>query len=215
MKTASELGLVVIQYLDHTLLVDKNTKADGEFGFDLETKELLRMSKVNWVYDPKKIIASTRKLGDIPLLLIEDEGTVDLLTEQYSNHRWETSDNQRYFNQTSCETDFRNGYNKAKETYKFTEEDMIDFAVWRSITLFDEPLTPLDQLKKWKFLTKELLIEVEYYYRSSREFYGDKSEWVVCDEAQFNSIKKVIQNCPLKVEPKIVNGQLRAIYQKQ
>lgn len=47
---------------------------------------------------------------------------------------------------------FKNGYNKAKEKYKFTEEDMINFAIWKSITVFNTPYTPLGEFRLWESL---------------------------------------------------------------
>jgi hypothetical protein len=44
------------------------------------------------------------------------------------------------------------GYNKAKEKYKYTEEDMINFAIWRNITVFDSPYTPLGEFRLWESL---------------------------------------------------------------
>lgn len=47
-------------------------------------------------------------------------------------------------------TAFYEGYNKSQETHPFSEEDMIEFAIWRSITVIDEPLTPKGELQLWK-----------------------------------------------------------------
>ena len=45
---------------------------------------------------------------------------------------------------------YRLGYNKSQETHPFSDEDMIDFAIWRTITIIDEPLTPRGELELWK-----------------------------------------------------------------
>jgi hypothetical protein len=60
---------------------------------------------------------------------------------------------------------YADGFEKAKETYKYTEEDMIEFAVWRSITDFDEPHTPLGEFKIWESINQpKLPVAFECYY---------------------------------------------------
>jgi len=58
--------------------------------------------------------------------------------------------------------------------------------------------------------TKEYLVEVEmeYYYMSSTKFYGNESTWVKCSKDNFEGIKKAINSCPLKIEPKITNNTI-------
>lgn len=48
-------------------------------------------------------------------------------------------------------------YNKAKEKYKYTEEDMINFATWRSTTSFDSSYTPLGEFRIWESLQQPKL----------------------------------------------------------
>lgn len=216
MKKASELGLEVIQHLDYTLLVDRNHKANGEFGFDLET--------------PKKIIASTRKLVNIPLLVIEDE--VDKLARQeIPINVVEVSDTLKLDASVMDRRGFVLGYKAHQKTHPFTEEDLLGFtdwldkwwrrgkSGWMHVGDFyrnDRPVKTENLMKiyiqRLGMVKKELWIEVDFYYHSSREFYGDKADWVVCDEAQFNSLKTGIPTCPLKMGPKIINNQLKAVW---
>lgn len=37
----------------------------------------------------------------------------------------------------------------------YTKENMIDFAIWRNITIFDLPYTPLGELKLWESLQQQ------------------------------------------------------------
>ncbi len=46
------------------------------------------------------------------------------------------------------------GFNKATEKYKWTDQDMIEFAIWRSITVFDLPYTPAGEFRMWESLQK-------------------------------------------------------------
>lgn len=53
------------------------------------------------------------------------------------------------------------GYNKAKKKYKYTEEDMIEFAIWRNHTVFDSPYTPLGEFRLWESSIKQYPTEFE------------------------------------------------------
>jgi hypothetical protein len=105
-------------------------------------------------FKPKKIIAHL-PLNGFPYLddvdvLPEIESEVYQLAETFIT--W--NDNLKY---STSRSSFIQGYNKAKQTYKYTEEDMIEFAVWRSITDFDEPHTPLGEFKIWESLNQPKL----------------------------------------------------------
>jgi hypothetical protein len=41
---------------------------------------------------------------------------------------------------------------EAKEKYKWTDEDMINFAIWRNTITFDSLCTPLGELRLWESL---------------------------------------------------------------
>lgn len=110
---------------------------------------------------------------------------------------------------------FKGGYHKAKEKYKFTEED-VRFIILKSFLLGvdmgqyskeleDRLVSSLSQPK----LPVGFKCEMEYYYKSSEEYYGKEARWVNCDKSQYESIKKEILTCPVVSSPKIINGVMQ------
>lgn len=182
MTPISELGLEVIKLEDQVLLVDKlehtnvrlilHQSINGKVNHFYKSDEidLEDYNKRRFLGLTFNVVASTKPLEGLPLLVIEDE--VEKLARNHSVDRFKKSDNQRYFNQTSCEIDFIEGHNKAKETYKFTEEDMK--LAWqagckailnRGTAFFEEFIA---DVKK-----KELWIEVEVDEESERLYHED------------------------------------------
>lgn len=92
---------------------------------------------------------------------------------------------------------------------KYSEGDMINafYAGQQRHDLFEAD----DYLKTLK--PKEYLVEVEmeYYYMSSTKFYSNEATWVKCSKDNFEGIKKVINSCPLKIEPKITNNTIKIL----
>jgi len=83
----------------------------------------------------------------------------------------------KYINEREKQTaflEFIEGYNKAKEKYKYTQEDMINFAIWKSITVFNTPYTPLGEFRLWESLQQPLRpthFECEMVRTPSQIFY--------------------------------------------
>lgn len=96
-------------------------------------------TKRNLCSDCKKVIATNNPNIDIPKVV-----DVFLIVEQWVKSKEKLV--YQYWDKPS----FIEGYNKAKETYTFSEEDMIEFSIWRNITVFDKPLTPKGELELWK-----------------------------------------------------------------
>ena len=98
---------------------------------------------------------------------------------------------------------FIEGYNKAKEKYKYTEED-IRMAVRDGSAMGEVNDEEYEEYVKWiiQSLSQPKMpvafeCEIEYFYMSSKEFYKD-ADWVKCDKAQYESIREEIPTCPLK-----------------
>ena len=124
MKKISELGLQAIELEDQTVLVDKNqvvkVNDSGHFMcYDFDDPYLVSLKLVtedDIDHCHQKVIASTKPLEKVPLLVIEDEA--DRLAYEHCD-TVVPKDNTR-----SLHYSFKKGYNKHAETYKFTEEDL-------------------------------------------------------------------------------------------
>lgn len=158
MKKASELGLFV-------------TESKGVVF--LTQKELLTLEETEGVViDLDGFVAASKQMGTFPLLVIEEEWT-----KPWEKVNQELDGVNPYA--------YRLGYLEHQKTHPFTEEDMIEFSVWRTITMFSEPLTPRGQFEKWKSLSeKELWIEVE----------------------------EIVSHFDVGYAPKIENNQLKAVW---
>lgn len=197
MKNIKELGLETIQLEDQVLLV-KN----GEIpkNWYLDDANQIRESVID---DPdwwcarkgyRSIIASTKPLEGLPLLVIEDE--VENLANQAEIEEYKDNDPYDQFYAGGDFYDgFKQGYNKARQTYKFTEEDMVEFAM-NMISQYQFGNTNIHNrgMLRESLPQKELWIEVEFKETKSSVFREN-------DAAPYG-----------KYEPKIVNNQIKGIY---
>ena len=184
MKKPNEIGLEVIELEDQVLLVDSKWKyKNKELSIHLDTISIKSSATlsgwfgIGFIDNHKEIIASTKQHKGLPLLVIEDD--VDNLGEDHTNirilqHNTSILDARQYFD------GFKDGYNKAKETYKFTEEDLkkiLEF--WGDRGRYDKEGFTCSFEKWWEQIgkdsiesltKKELWVEVETeldaYYRN-------------------------------------------------
>lgn len=123
-KTKEETicSLVTIDVFEYYVNDNEIIQKDFYIDFRSDGNKLEQFkTKEDWVLvgicDSKKVITTNNPNIDIPKVIEE----IDLAFNYYnSNEQYKVSDSFHY----------TNGYNKAKETYQFTEEDMIDFAEW-------------------------------------------------------------------------------------
>ncbi len=163
---------------DYLLVVNDEDIKEGDFQINHLTNKVSKRTD-NWLQASKencsKILAhlplnGTQYLEGVDLLPpISKEEDIEKLASEYSVSELsiypetssELSESEVHRIKAIVEAHsyrgFKKGYNKAKETYKYTEEDMIEFAVWRSITDFDEPHTPLAEFKIWESLNQPKL----------------------------------------------------------
>ena len=161
MKPISELGLETIQLEDQVLLVKI-----GEFPpkWYLDDINQIRKSITD---DPdwwsarlgyRSITSSTKPLEGLPLLVIEDE--VEKLAWDYTDGNTKSRWAPIVRNAVGY------GYKKAKETYKFTEEDLRKAIQLGSDFCDTESFEPVPELVISDFLQsltkKELWVEVEW-----------------------------------------------------
>lgn len=169
MKNIKELGLETIQLENQVLLVEKSVISVGDYITD--SLRVWRWNDDCSLLGRKKVISSTKPLEGLPLLVIEEE-VHELSKEYLKDTTYEKESDDQFIGRYSG---FMSGYNKAKETYKFTEEDLrkaIDMA--RETLEYDEIygwFTTKSEEEIIQSLTKkELWVEVETeldaYYRN-------------------------------------------------
>jgi hypothetical protein len=221
----------LIHTKDYLLVVDDSEIKEGDWCFLGETSlfnaKIGRVNK-NVISDNgknglnfKKIIAHL-PLNDFPILEgvdllppLEDE-VEELAEREYSEQSQSCDDDpNEFFNYTGyLKAGFINGYNKAKEKYKYTNEDMLtirnnlvtllptgDVTAWDMIQAiskytkwFDNYVESLSQPE----LPTAFECEIQYFYMSSEYYYGTEAGWVKFGESQYESIRKEIPTCPLK-----------------
>jgi hypothetical protein len=136
---------------NYLLVVDDSEIKTGDYVLS----NLMEVNIFGRLYTPslyKKIIAhlpiNAPILEGVPLLPpLEDE--VEKLARTYTVNTPDNDPVRIYA--------FIAGYNKAKEKYKYTEQDMLEFAIWRSTTVFTEPYTPLGEFILWESLQQPKL----------------------------------------------------------
>lgn len=205
MKNIKELGLELIELEDQVLLVDRDLNKGGDtkyylngfigrlysnpqyqsydiLDFDGTLLERVRI-KSNEV--PYRIIASTKPLEGLPLLVIEDE-LKDLAEKRFTGSDDITNYNLRF--------GFVEGYKKAKETYKFTEDDL------RRAYLAGRNNGESKSDKNFNDLLKSLT---------------KKELWIEVEEKHFRTVKNEqgqFIDHELILEPKITDNQIKAVW---
>lgn len=171
MKPISELGLELIKLEDQVLLVDNNQIKNFDWVVDKSCKGawIIQISEETDLNQYKRVISSTKPLERLPLLVIEDEGDADF--EKYKDEVGSRYSHSLYqFSKDRIEE----GYNKAKETFKFTEEDLLEaFEMGKQSVLGEIQIFQQDVVKS--IIKKELYVEVELFQIKS----GDKTGYTV------------------------------------
>jgi hypothetical protein len=196
---------------NYLLVVDDSDIKEGDYWHYLGElgKPVLNFLPNTW-YDNlhdrnkyKKVIAHL-PLNGLPIL----EG-VDLLPP-YSRHQEEGVEElaQEWYDKGELTSaySFKAGYNKAREKYKYTEEDMrkaIDMARLQGPESFLVKYREEEIIQSLHQYPTEFECEMEYYYHSSPKYYHDAG-FVKCDESQYNIIRKTIPECDTKIEPKTI-----------
>lgn len=92
-----------------------------------------------------------------------------------------------------------------KKIIATTDKSLLDYAgdtdyYKQSIQLIPQSFIEyfVSEYNKGNVIT-EVMVEYEYKYHSSKEFYGNKADWVTCNESQYNSIKKEIPSCHIRI----------------
>ena len=193
MKNIKELGLELIELEDQVLLVESKV-GEGKLNdwVKLSVPKIERVEEWNkdLILFCNKVIASTKPLEGLPLLVIEDE--VEMLAEHSSEVQESTYTPQH---KITYKHGFMDGYNKSKSTYKFTEEHF-----WYIVDLFLKKVPDvIDVRKEIQSLTKkELWIEIENYC-------GSPYTTERCP--------KCVDSCDRAYQrPKITDGKIKAVW---
>jgi hypothetical protein len=206
----------LIHTKDYLLVVDDSEIKEGDYLYSFSNNKVVVANKLTDLYVHSKKIIAHLPLNDSPIL----EG-VDLLppledeVEQSAQSAFTHPDFGKYkIGSTAYYNGYKNGHNKAKEKYKYTNEDMLtirnnlvtllptgDVTAWDMIQAiskytkwFDNYVESLSQPE----LPTAFECEIQYFYMSSKYYYGTEAGWVKCDESQYESIRKEIPTCPLK-----------------
>lgn len=193
MKNIKELGLELIELDDQVLLVDDKKLIIN--GYIQRGTEKPVINKPDFWFDfgvrYKNVIASTKPLEGLPLLVIEDE-VEDIVGENLKRIcSWETYQDHPI---GRCAKQALQEHEKAKETFKFTEEDLRKALFIKHNGLSDDYII--------EFLTKkELWIEVVFNSK-----YGQRGSWTYGDYELAN------KNLSEFMVVKITDGKIKAIW---
>ena len=194
MKPISELGLETIQLEDQVLLVDPN-EASQEGDWIYWNKRPVKAIDTTYSKDTKYIIASTKPLEGLPLLVIEDEAD-EIIDQEMIKMGHEPSRVRHPIFGEDREL-AKALYYKAKETFKFTEEDLRNALEMARVT------------KKYKYGEGRVFSNsIETIYQSLTK----KELWV---EAHWNCCGRCIDGedkCTGKWELKIEKNQIKAVW---
>ena len=181
MERVSKLGLEAIQLEDQVLLVEKSVISVGDYITD--SLRVWRWNDDCSLLGRKKVISSTKPLEGLPLLVIEDEA--DEISEKANGYAlYGKPLGEKYL---AFKEGFKEGHNKARQTYKFTEEDLRN-VLSESFKASQEGYQITSDEIIQSLTKKELWIEVE--------------EWSLAENVEAKN-----QNVP-----KITNNQIKAVW---
>lgn len=211
MKNIKELNLELIELEDQVLLVEKSVISVGDYITD--SLRVWRWNDDCSLLGRKKVISSTKPLEGLPLLVIEDEERVVELFDYIENLSKTLYNPERHRDESikslisvACQS----VYNKTKETYKFTEEDLkkiLEF--WGERGRYDKEGFTCSFEKWWEqtgknsiesLTKKELWVEIENYC-------GSPYTTERCP--------KCVDSCDRAYQrPKITDGKIKAISER-
>lgn len=206
MKNIKELGLELIELEDQVLLIE--SKVGGGKLNDWVKLSIPKIERVEyWNEDLvgfcNKIVSSTKPIEGLPLLVIEDEVNFTIQDRNFKKQTMNPYPVEEYAF-TAYEKGFIEGYNKstefhnkAKETYKFTEEDLrkaIDGAFEKGRNRIGFFESDYDSIIK-SLTKKELYVEIELIpvydnHGNGDIFQSDKKEIIKITEGKIKAIWK-------------------------
>lgn len=216
----------LIQTKDYLLLIDEEAKV-GKYVWDKEHNYMRENVSRNNITDFDIEIIAYRPLTkeakelDLPLLPNPFDKQIDEVTH-LKNLGHECFIQMKKLNPSGGMKEFIRmavefGYKAAQQSKQFSLED-----VKKAIDMAREEYTWTNQGREgsteWYYskeqiiqslstqqLPSEFIPEYEYYYHSSEEFYKD-AKFEKCSKEQYDSIKKEIPTCPVKVKLKTITN---------
>lgn len=127
-KEETICSLVTIDEFDYYVNDNEIIQKDFYIDFRSDGNKLEQFkTKEDWVLvgicDSKKVITTNNPNIDIPKIINEFENLAEQDADKCEYYKHPNSDNGYYDHVEG----FKAGYNKAKETYHFTVQDMLDF----------------------------------------------------------------------------------------
>lgn len=213
MKKVSELGLEVIQLEDQILLVKEIKHSCGPWILQNNKQysdEIIRPShERDFGSRDKDIVASTKQLEGLPVLVIEDEFIIaeNMLR---SDPDFETEGFSEY--QNGRLNGIIEGYNEARQIYKFTEEDLRKAFWFGKEWLMD---LPEEYIKHNYGISNSDSMNDNQVFDAFVESITKKELWIEAEEKHFRTVKneqgQVIDH-EFILEPKITDNQIKAVW---
>lgn len=157
-KTKEETicSLVTIDSFDYYVTSNGYIKSK-EFNYDVTRKAIVQLIQDFGTTATEflmKILATNNPNIDIPKVIDETEESFNIVDDIKVRYSGEEADLW-----CSYKIGFGDGYNKAKETYQFTEEDIIEFAQY----VLDNISYNNDKLEEMLFTWKKQQLKTIYY----------------------------------------------------
>jgi len=147
-----------IIYTEHYVLIVSELTSTGKEGQVFLTKENTIHTVIGWNYGDRVIIAH-RPLTDAPILegvpllpYFGQEDDVEDLALAYASSKGYVNPEGYSDKQVGLLHGFIDGYNKAKETYRFSEDDLISFHKWafQKVRIEESDKNTKELLDEWQ-----------------------------------------------------------------
>ena len=166
-----------IIYTEHYVLIVSELTSTGKEGQVFLTKENTIHTVIGWNYGDRVIIAH-RPLTDAPILegvpllpYFGQEDDVEDLALAYASSKGYVNPEGYSDKQVGLLHGFIDGYNKAKETYRFSEDDLISFHKWafQKVRIEESDKNTKELLDEWQSIKqpkrpKYFECEIEYIH---------------------------------------------------
>ena len=166
-----------IIYTEHYVLIVSELTSTGKEGQVFLTKENTIHTVIGWNYGDRVIIAH-RPLTDAPILegvpllpYFGQEDDVEDLALAYASSKGYVNPEGYSDKQVGLLHGFIDGYNKAKETYRFSEDDLISFHKWafQKVRIEESDKNTKELLDEWQSIKqperpKYFDCEIEYIH---------------------------------------------------
>jgi hypothetical protein len=197
-----------IIYTEHYVLIVSELTSTGKEGQVFLTKENTIHTVIGWNYGDRVIIAH-RPLTDAPILegvpllpYFGQEDDVEDLALAYASSKGYVNPEGYSDKQVGLLHGFIDGYNKAKETYRFSEDDLISFHKWafQKVRIEESDKNTKELLDEWQSIKqperpKYFDCEIEYIHDETVPYpktLGTKPKTITNSQGQVELVGKYI-----------------------